>query len=109
MADGTFPVLRSQARAFGIVFDEAQNVLRDTFGMELVELREKTKGAVEPATNGQTQVVQAAQAKGKGKKRTRRNIDDDEEEEDEDEAEDEVAVGKRKTKCMSSMLTCSLA
>jgi len=69
-------VLPSQARAFNAVLERTQKILRNTFGMELVELRGKRKGAAEPVANGATQA-------GEGE-------------------EEEPAAGKKRARCTSS-------
>ena len=85
----------SQPRAFNAVFDRAQVVLRQTFGMELVELRGKNTGDMANGTNGESQHPVQTQKKGKGRAR------EDDGEEDEDDAEEEEAEagpGRRKSK-----------
>lgn len=84
-------VLPSNARAaFSIVFHRAQTILRTKFGMELYELRGKSKGAaVMEQTLGQTQT----QAQTLARSRRGRRLDAiDEDEEDADEDDDAGAA-----------------
>jgi hypothetical protein len=92
-------VLPSQARAFNAVLERTQKILRNTFGMELVELRGKRKGAAEPVANGATQ---AGPSQMKGKRRAIRNGAGSEEEEEEEGEEEEPAAGKKRARCTSS-------
>ena len=51
-------VMGSQRGAFKLVFNEAQTILRNTFGMELVEL--PTRAAAHDATVGQDKIQDKA-------------------------------------------------
>jgi hypothetical protein len=64
-------VLGSNTRAFNRVFSMAQDVLRNTFGMELVELRSRAeldKDTAAPATQNQDDLEEARKATGVKKK-----------------------------------------
>lgn len=79
-------VLPTNSRGgFSAVLDRAQVILRQKFGMELYELRSKSKGAAmgeEAASQTQTQ-TQAPAARKKQKGKRLEVIEEDEEEEDE--------------------------
>lgn len=79
--------------AFNIVLGRAQTVLRTNFGMELFELRAKSKGVGMEETQMQTQQTQQTQAQTRRKKGRTSRLDAIEEEEEEDEEEDEDEDG----------------
>ncbi|KAF8215043.1 hypothetical protein K438DRAFT_1800650 [Mycena galopus ATCC 62051] len=65
------PALGFNTRTFNRVFAMAQNILRNTFGMELVELRSRAeldKDAAAPATQNQDDLDEARKATGVKKK-----------------------------------------
>jgi ribosomal protein L12E/L44/L45/RPP1/RPP2 len=90
--------------AFNIIFARAQTVLRQNFGMELYEMRQRGKGAGAVGPEGaETQTQTQTQAQ-KGKKKARPSrldvIEEEEEEEDEEEEAEEqqaTAIVKRET------------
>jgi len=82
--------------AFNIIFARAQTVLRQNFGMELYEMRQRGKGAGAVGPDGDTQTLPQTQTQKQKKKQARPSrldvIGEEEEEEDEEEAEEEQAV-----------------
>ncbi|WWD06919.1 hypothetical protein V865_005016 [Kwoniella europaea PYCC6329] len=82
-ADIVKNVLPNNPRAYNLVFDGAQKILRESVGCELVEVRGRGKGAIAdgdiPAGAG------AGGRKGKGRARQNGNGNNENEEEDDDE------------------------
>ncbi|OXC60434.1 hypothetical protein C358_04148 [Cryptococcus neoformans MW-RSA852] len=87
-------ILPDNTRAFPLVFDRAQAILRNTFGCELYEIRARGKGeSMEDPS--QTQAMTQTQKKGKGKGRQpNRRMDAIEEEEEREEGEEEGGEGE---------------
>ncbi|WOO78544.1 uncharacterized protein LOC62_02G002091 [Vanrija pseudolonga] len=94
-------VMPNNPRAFQPALQEAQALLRSTFGMELYELRPKRKGDGEDeATQAQTQAqTQTQRRKGKGRAR------EGEGEEDEDEVDEDGAQTQGQTQTQSRKRT----
>lgn len=61
-------MLGSNTRSFNAVLQRAQEILKKTFGMELVELRSRVALQSEQDVNGQEEVAEARKATGIKKK-----------------------------------------
>ncbi|ODN97304.1 hypothetical protein L198_03867 [Cryptococcus wingfieldii CBS 7118] len=100
-ADAAKEVVPNNKRSFKAVLVRAQEILRETFGCEMVELRKKNEGAAAPDASVRAQQSQAAATqskKNKGKGRARPSnggLNAVEEEEEEDEEDDEPAATQR--------------
>lgn len=94
-----FSVLPSNAKgAFNVVLNRAQTILRQKFGMELYELRARSKGA---AAGEQTQA--ATQTQRRPKTRRLDAIEEDEEEGDDDEEGGQATQAAARRKLMASL------
>ncbi|WRT69237.1 uncharacterized protein IL334_006221 [Kwoniella shivajii] len=82
-ADIVKNVIPNNSRAYNFIFAEAQKILKETVGCEMVEIRSRNKGAAPVDGTGTTQAAVSAGGR-KGKGRARQNGDDDEDDEDEE-------------------------
>ncbi|WVQ74445.1 hypothetical protein IAR50_004046 [Cryptococcus sp. DSM 104548] len=92
--DAAKEVVPNSRRYFKTIFARAQDILRESFGCEMVELRKKNEGAAAPDVPANAQQSQAAatqprKSKGKGRARLSNGgleaVDEDEEEDEEDD------------------------
>ncbi|WWC72934.1 uncharacterized protein I206_106898 [Kwoniella pini CBS 10737] len=85
-------VLPNNPRAYNLVFQSAQTILRNTVDCELVEVRARGKGVAQDG------VVEATQAGRKGKGRARQNGNEEEDDEEEDAAPTQSKKASSSTK-----------
>ncbi|WWC91027.1 uncharacterized protein L201_005967 [Kwoniella dendrophila CBS 6074] len=87
-------VLPNNTRSYNVVFAAAQNILKNTIGCELVEVRPRGKGAIAGGDAAEATQTQAQAKKGKG--RARQNGDNDDED-DEEEAQGPTQTQRTKS------------